>query len=328
MKSLTGGRAKVSVVIVNYNGMGHIDTCLRSVLNQAYEDFEVIFVDNNSSDGSLEWARANFGGLIFVANNSNLGYAGGINSALSHAAGGYIAPLNMDTEVSADWLSTMVRFMDSRPSVGAVTPKILLFDERNRINAKGLNIHVSGLGFCRQLYRADDGSVIPERVTGVSGCSYLIRRELLDRMGGAPADCWANDDVIVSWLLNLMGYEMYCLPEAVIFHKYRLKMSPEKLFRMEKCRQELVLSSLRPLTLLTCSPLFLMMEVMIVCHSLAKGKEYIKAKLRSFASVWQERDKIKKKRVEYRLLRSVSDVGLFRKLNWNLEWSQLTRILR
>jgi GT2 family glycosyltransferase len=315
---------RASVILVNYNGMPHLDACIPSVLKQNYTNFEVIFVDNNSSDESLEYARSKFPNLIFVTNNENLGYAGGINAGLAHATGEYIAPLNIDTEVVPNWLSAMVAFLDENPQAGAVTPKVLLFDDRTKINALGLNIHITGLGFCRGLGKNDDISVIPENVPGVSGCSYLIRRQLLEQMGGAPEWCFmGNDDVIVSWLLRLMGYEIYYLSESLVFHKYSLKMSPEKLFRLEKNRQILLLSTLKPLTVLACLPILLAIELMIVVYSLAKGRSYIRAKFSTLASLWRERSNIKQRRDQYQSLRKVSDLTLFRRLNWNLAWAQL-----
>jgi GT2 family glycosyltransferase len=315
---------RASVILVNYNGMSHLDACISSVLKQRYTNFEVIFVDNNSSDGSLEYARNKFPNLTFVANDKNLGYAGGINSGLPYATGDYIGPLNVDTEVAPNWLSTMVAFLDKNPQAGAVTPKILLFDDRTKINAAGLNIHITGLGFCRGLGKENDNSVIPESVPGVSGCSYLIRRQLFEQMNGAPGWCFmGNDDVIVSWLLRLMGYELYCLPESIVFHKYSLKMSPEKLFRLEKNRKILLLSTLKPLTLLVCLPIFLAIDLMIVAYSLIKGWPYVSAKFCALASLWRERSDIKQRRDQHQSLRKVSDLSLFRRLNWNLAWAQL-----
>jgi len=315
---------KASVILVNYNGMSHLDVCISSVLKQSYTNFEVILVDNNSSDGSLEYARNKFPDLKFVVNDKNLGYAGGINVGLAYATGEYIAPLNIDTEVAPNWLGVMVAFLDENPQVGAVTPKVLLFDDRAKINALGLNIHITGLGFCRGLGQNDNDSKIPENVPGVSGCSYLIRRQLLGQMGGAPGWCFmGNDDVIVSWLLRLMGYEVYCLPESIVFHKYSLKMSPEKLFTLEKNRHILLLSTLKPVTLLACLPVFLAIELMIIIYSLGKGPSYVRAKSAALASLWRERTTTKQRRDQYRPLRRISDFALFRRLNWNLAWAQL-----
>jgi GT2 family glycosyltransferase len=319
---------RVSVIIVNYNGMPHIDVCISSILKQSYPNFEVIFVDNASTDGSLEYARKFFPELIFVANDSNLGYAGGINSALDFATGQYIAPINTDTEVAPGWLSSMVNFLEANPLTGVVTPKILIFAEQDRINAKGLDIHITGLGFCRRLYQKDDGSPNPEKVPGISGCSYLIRQEVFKQMGGAPEECFmAYDDVVISWLLNLMGFEIYCVPKAVVFHKYIAKTEPDRFFRLEKNRQALLLSSLKPFTLVACLPLFVVIELMVVIYSMTKGKAYIRAKLEAFASLWRERKYIKQRRARYQQLRKLSDFALFRKLNWNLDWVRLFRVV-
>lgn len=318
---------KVSVILVNYNSMPHLDTCVPSVLNQTHPSFEIIFVDNNSSDGSLEYARRKFPQLVFVANNKNLGYAGGINAGLAYATGEYIAPLNIDTEVPANWLSVMVDFLDLNPTVGVVTPKILLFDERSKINALGSNIHITGLGFCRGLNKPDNNSTEPQKVSGVSGCSYLIRREILEQMGGAPEECFmGNDDVVLSWLVNLMDYEMYCLPQSVVYHKYKLKMDPEKFFILERNRYTLLLYSLKPLTFVALSPVLAFTELLISGYSLLKGRRYIQAKFKACAAVWKNRAYIRKRREQVQKLRRISDFELLKRLNCNLEWGQLLHI--
>jgi GT2 family glycosyltransferase len=309
--------------------MSHLDICIPSVLNQNYPNFEIIFVDNNSSDGSLEYARRKFPQLIFVTNSRNLGYAGGINAGLVHATGEYIAPLNMDTEVSPNLLAVMASFLDANPRAGAVTPKVLLYDNRDRINTMGSNIHVTGMGFCRGLNKLDNHSQKPQRVSGVSGCSYLIRREILEQTGGAPEEAFMySDDVVLSWLMNLMDYEIYCLPEATVYHKYTLQMTPDKFFQVERIRYSMLLFSLTPLTFAVCSPIFASIESLTALYSLIKGKRYIKAKWNAVRTVWGNRQFIKERRAQVQKMRRISDFQLFRRLKWNLEWGQLLHISR
>lgn len=320
---------KISVILVNYKGMPHLDACIPSVLNQTYPNFEIIFVDNNSSDGSLEYARRKFPKLVFVASGKNLGYAGGINAGLAHATGEYIAPLNIDTEVSPNLLAAMASFLDENPHTGLVTPKILLFDDRSKINTMGSNIHVTGVSFCRGLNKLNDSLTSPQKVSGVSGCSYLIRREMLEKMGGAPEESFmGNDDVGVSWLVNLMNYDIYCLPEAVVYHKYTLKMNAEKFFQLEKSRHTLLFYSLKPLTFVAFSPVLAFTEFLIFGYSLLKGRRYIQAKFRACAAVWKNRAYIRKRRGQVQKLRMISDFQLLRRLKWNLEWSQMFRIVK
>jgi len=320
---------RISVIIVNYNGLSYIDTCLSSVLQQNHDNYEVIFVDNASSDGSLEYTRMKYPGLVFVASKVNSGYAGGVNAGLAVAGGDYVVPLNMDTQVTDGWLSELLKFMEANPQAGAACPKVLVLGQRGVINCTGLNLHVSGLGFCRRLHHLDVPGIEPQRVNGISGCSYMIKRELFNRMGGAPEYCFMyNDDVVISWLLALMGYEIYYLPSSVIYHRYRLSMTPEKFFHLEKNRIYLLLSTFHWYTLLLLSPLLLIIEAMTLAYTIVKGWPYPRSKAGAYLAAFRERKHIAIVRQCYSRLRKVSDWTLLRKLSWNLEWGQLFGIVR
>jgi GT2 family glycosyltransferase len=320
---------KVSLIIVNYNGLAYLDTCLSSVLNQPYDNYELIIVDNASSDGSLEYMRQKYPGLKFIANKKNTGYAGGINSGLAEAKGEYISPLNMDIEAEPGWLARMVEFMEGHPQAGAVCPKVLILEHKAMINCTGLNVHISGLGFCRHLHELDSPAIQPQKVEGISGCSYLIRKDVFTKMGGAPAYCFMyNDDVVISWLLALMGYDIYCLPSSVIYHRYRLSMTPDKFFHLEKNRLYLILSTFKWPTLLLLSPLLMIIEAMVMAYSVVKGWPYPRSKLGAYRAAFKERKNIAQLRHAYSGLRKVSDWTLLTKLNWNLEWRQLFGIVR
>jgi GT2 family glycosyltransferase len=319
---------KVSVIIVNYNGLPYIDACISSILNQDLANYEVIFVDNGSTDGSFEYAKQKFPKLIFVSPGTNTGYAGGINAALPFCSGEYIAPINMDTEVSQDWLSPLTSFMDKNPRVGAVNPKILLYDQQDKYNSKGLDVHMSGIGFCRKLLRKDNHSTLPEKVTGITGCSYMIRRNILEKMGGAPQECFMYyDDVTISWLVTLMDYELFCVPEAMIYHKYNLTMNPFKYYLLEKGRHELLLTTLKPSTLILFSPIFLAVEALLFCYGIAKGWVFFHSKMRAYGAIWISRKEIGQRRLRYFPLKKITDFTLMKRLRWNMSWGQLLQIL-
>jgi len=327
---MQGRKTKVSVIVVNFNGMPHLEACLSSIGNQTYQDLEVIFVDNASTDGSLDYARRRFPNLLIIENKENLGYPGGINRGVAHATGEYIAPINFDTEVDQDWLACMVAFMDENPSVGAVTPKSLLYHDRTKIGTLGLNIHITGLGFARGLGQADSESPHnPLRVAGVSGCSFLIRREILEQMGGLNEDIFMYyDDVDLSWTINSMGYEIYCLPESIVYHKYDLRMSSEKLFSLEHGRLNLLLRYMKPLTFVLCLPALLLTELLVMGYCVARGRRYVSAKLRALVSPFKDIRRLVKKRSEAQRLRRISDFQLLSRLQLNYEWRQLFHILR
>jgi hypothetical protein len=327
---MQSGKTKVSVIVVNYNGISYLETCLRSVLAQNVPDFEVILVDNKSSDDSLEYVRRTFPDLLLVANDKNLGYTGGINSGISHAKGKYLAPLNVDTEVQKNWLGTMVKFMDANPDAGAVTPKSLLYRDREKVGVMGLNIHITGIGFVRGLNKQDsDLPKEPFQVAGISGCSFLIRREIVERMGGLNENNFLYyDDVDLSWVVNLMGYKIYCVPRSVVYHEYQLKMTPQKMFWLEHGRLNAILCYLKPLTLIALLPLLMLTDGLIIGYCLIRGPRYVWAKLRAWFSVANNIGGLLKRRRQVQRLRRISDFELIRRFKLSYEWGQMFHILR
>jgi len=327
---MQSGKIRVSVIVVNYNGISYLETCLRSILAQSLPDFEVILVDNKSSDGSLEYVRRMFPDLLVVANEKNLGYTGGTNSGISRAKGKYLAPLNVDTEVEKNWLGAMVEFMNANPDAGAITPKSLLYRDRGKVGVMGLNIHITGLGFVRGLNTQDSNlPKEPFQVAGISGCSYLIRREIVERMGGLNEDNFLYyDDVDLSWVVNLMGYKIYCVPQSVVYHEYELKMTPQKMFWLEHGRLSALLCYLKPLTLVALLPLLMLTEALIIGYCLIRGPRYVWAKLRAWFSVARNMRNLLKRRRLVQRLRRISDFELIRRFKLNYEWGQALHILR
>ena len=207
-------------------------------------------------------------------------------------------------------------------------PKILLFHDHTKINTVGSNIHITGLSFCRKLNEVDNEPFSINKVPGISGCSYMVRREIIEQLGGVPEESsMGNDDVMLSWLVNLMGWKIYCLHEAIIYHKYKASMSPEKLFQLEKGRQVLLFYSLKPLTAMIYLPILASTELFIWSYCLLKGRGYIKVKLKILKELYRDREHIKQRRSQIQGLRKISDLQLFRKLKWNLEWRQILRSL-
>jgi len=321
---------KVSVIVVNFNGMPYIESCLRSILKQDFAHCEVILVDNKSSDKSLDYARQQFPGVIIVANEKNLGYSGGINSSIGYAHGEYLAPINVDTEVKQGWLAAMVDSMDANPEVGAVTPKSLLYSDRGKVGVMGLNIHITGLGFVRGLNQTNSDLLQePFQVAGISGCSYLIRREIVEKMGGLnESNFMYYDDVDLSWMINLMGYKIFCVPQSVVYHEYELKMTPQKIFWLEYGRENAILSYLKPFTFIVLTPALAFTEALITGYCLIRGPSYIKAKVRVWGAVLRDLRATMRRRRQVQKLRKLSDFQLLRRFKLSYELGQVLSILR
>jgi GT2 family glycosyltransferase len=115
-KDVSKNEPLVSILILNYNGLKYVDKCLASILRTNYSNFEIIFIDNASIDGSCEYVERRYGDnlhLKIIKNERNYGFAKGNNIGARYAKGDYLVFLNVDTEVEPDWLRELVRLMDS-----------------------------------------------------------------------------------------------------------------------------------------------------------------------------------------------------------------------
>lgn len=166
----------VSVVVLNYNGKEFLEACLKSVLAQAYEPFEVILVDNASSDGSVEYVRSRFPAVEVVENEANLGFAEGNNRGVQHARGSLIVLLNNDTEVSSGWLSSLVQAVEPEDvAIASSLIKTQGVPERDYLRNGTLNF----MG--QNIMRAFDD---PSDIFYCSGCSLIFKKGLI----GLPFD--------------------------------------------------------------------------------------------------------------------------------------------
>ncbi|HYP38965.1 MAG TPA: glycosyltransferase, partial [Chloroflexia bacterium] len=140
----------VSVVVLNYNGLKHLETCFNSLLSLDYPtgQLELMLVDNGSNDASLTFMRERFPQVRIVETGSNLGFAAGNNYGAERATGQYVAFLNNDTRVEPDWLKEMVESVIAGREQGVVCTSSLMLDWSGKkidFQAGGLNFH--GFGF-------------------------------------------------------------------------------------------------------------------------------------------------------------------------------------
>lgn len=325
----------VSIIIVTYNSRAHLAECLESLCGLSPTPaHEILVLDNASTDDSAaiaETVAAQYPQVRAWRGDVNRGYAGGVNAALAHAQGQYIAVLNPDMRVRPDWLTPLVAFLELHLTVGAVNPLVVLQDDETRVNAAGQNVHVTGLGFNRGLGqpRARFAGAAPTRVSGLQGGAVIIRRALLNQMGGWDERGFMyHEDVALSWLLQLMGYEMYCVPESVVSHAYHLSMYPEKLFLLERNRWAMLTTHLESLTLLWLTPFLLLTEMLMWGYCLMRGPAFLRAKAKSYIWVSQQQAVLAKRRAEVRALRQRSDWEVLKGLAWNYAWDQFITLGR
>ena len=127
----------VSVVIPNWNGAAHLPACLIALRAQTLRDFEVIVVDNASTDGSVERLGRDYPEAQVIRLDRNYGFTGACNTGLRAARGEILTLLNNDTGAAPDWLAEVVAAFERHPEAGIVASKMLLFDRRHILHTAG-----------------------------------------------------------------------------------------------------------------------------------------------------------------------------------------------
>ena len=206
---------RISVVVLNFNGKQYLHDCLSSLALQTCMDFEVIVVDNGSSDGSVEYLRGNFPWVKVVRNEENLGFAEGTNSGIREAKGDLILTLNNDTKADKDFIKRLIEPM-SETKVGMCASKMLFPD--GRINSAGICISRSGAAWDRGMFEPDTGQYNQEEeVFGPCAGAALYRKEMLEEIGLFDEDFFLYmEDVDLAFRGRLAGWKCIYVPEAVV----------------------------------------------------------------------------------------------------------------
>lgn len=217
----------VSIIIVNCNGRGFLKGCLESIYNQSYSDFEMIFIDNGSTDDSVQYVRENFPDVIIIENKGNLGFARANNQGMGIAKGKYIALLNNDTVVDGDWIKNLIAVAASgkiiSEKVGMWAGKILSLENPEKIDSVGgLMISRDGIAKGRGRLEGDIGQYDREEEVFIpSACAALYKKEMLDEVGFFDEDFFAYcEDTDLGLRARLAGWKTISVPKAIVYHYY------------------------------------------------------------------------------------------------------------
>ncbi|MCC5946517.1 MAG: glycosyltransferase family 2 protein [Bernardetiaceae bacterium] len=219
---------RIAVVILNYNGEQYLADFLPSVCAYSPEA-EVIVADNASTDQSIAFLEKAYPQLRIIQNSENQGFAQGYNSALKHieAEFEYYVLLNSDVEVTPNWLSPLLAYMDANPEMAACQPKIKAYHRKayfEYAGAAGGFLDRYGYPFCRgRLFdeaeqdtaQYDDNST----VVWATGAALFIRAELYHKYEGLDADFFAHmEEIDLCWRLQNAGYTIGYCAGSTVFH--------------------------------------------------------------------------------------------------------------
>jgi hypothetical protein len=206
-------QARISIVVLNWNGRKWLEDCLSSVLGQRVnEEFEVLLVDNGSTDGSVEYARQNFSQVKVVELDRNYGFAEGNNRGVEFACGDYLVFVNMDTRAEGRWLASLVNAADKHAEYQILCSIQLPSQEKNRIRT--LNAFGDAMPSPHESDLAITDSIF------ASGACFLIRRKWLDKLGYLfdPFYFCSAEDIELSLRTILLGGRIGYVRDSRIYH--------------------------------------------------------------------------------------------------------------
>jgi GT2 family glycosyltransferase len=211
-----------SVIIPNWNGMrlNLLPTCLKSLRQQVFRDFETIVVDDGSTDGSPWFVGHVYPEVRLIALDKNRGFAHAVNEGIRAARGNVIVLLNNDTEPDPHWLEEIAHALNDNPHAGMVACKLRLFDQRDHIHSAGDFYRVDGVPGNRGVWEEDRGQYDDARgVFGACGGAAAYRKSMLDDIGLFDEELVANlEDVDMNWRARWAGYPIIYAPRAIVYH--------------------------------------------------------------------------------------------------------------
>ncbi len=203
---------KVSVIIVNYNGKPLLEKCLESLFKINYDNFEVIIVDNNSTDNTIEFVTKDYPSIIIIKLDSNKGFAEPNNIAAKIAKGNFLLFLNNDTIVTTNFISEMIKVIENDKKIAICQSLLLKSDDT--IDSSG--DFIDDLGVC---YNSKSIQHEVQEISSARGASMLIQKNIFDELDGFDEIFFATfEDVDLGWRSWILDYKTVLVPQSIVYH--------------------------------------------------------------------------------------------------------------
>ncbi len=255
----------VSLIVINWNGEKLLRGCIDSLLKTDYDNLELIVVDNNSSDNSIEILETYGNKVRIIQNRENSGYAKGCNIGIHEAHGKYISTLNNDIAVEPDWLRKAVDFLEKNRTVGGISPRQMNYFDRDKIDILFSVVH-RDLSFIPYLDGVEwRGQVPASYVISINGASAVWRAEMLKELHGFNEiyhSFYEETDLCFRALTN--GWKFVFLPDVIVYHMRSVSYKSVSSFMFylgQRNRRIMLLNNYPIIYLLKKSPLLLTIEI-------------------------------------------------------------------
>ena len=308
----------VCVIIINYNSGDCLSRCLSALESQTYNDFEVIVVDNNSTDNSIKVLKDLPSYFKIIKNKNNIGFASANNLAVQKSQASWIALLNPDAFPEPEWLGKLVFASNRHPEIRSFASVLLNDSDDKRLDGAGDVYHLSGLA-----WRGGHGRHVNEITVGgevFSACAAaaLYNRDLFNLIGGFDERYFCYlEDVDLGFRMRLRGEICFLVPDAIVRHIGSMITGRHSKFTIYHSIRNLIWTFIKniPGPLLPfLIPLHALAIILLILMAIRKnaGREAIRAlvdSLRSMPDIWHSRRLIQEKR-------TLSWWQVLRFLNW------------
>lgn len=315
----------MSILILNWNQPKLTLDCVRSVLGQDYQDFDVVLIDNDSKDDSVEQFKREFSTnpkIKLVVNDKNYGYAGGNNKGITHAHGKYILILNNDTIAQPGWLRTMVEALESDKKIAMVTSNVINCAEPEKFSEFRKRFSTrrwwttTPLCYSVELEKLKQDKNGLVETFAVNGCSFIYRRELVPVPFDGDYFIYAEETKL-SWIMRVQGYHVMIAPKAKLFHLHSVsKKSNKKVntyftFLGERNKVLNWFTWFSPWTTIRLLPVFFASALLLNLFDWRK----IPSRVKAYFWVLFHPNWIVRKRREIQALRKVKDKEVFKSMS-------------
>lgn len=216
---------KVGIILLNYNNAIDTIECFKNLRKISYDNFQIVIVDNHSTDDSLEFIKAEIKDEKLLKSDTNKGYAAGNNIGIQYCLSekcDYLCILNNDVKVASNFLDILVETMSNNDSIGIAGPKICDYDDPDNIQSIGSTVNMN-FGRATELFKNQNSKDVVGKIIDcdyVGGACMLVRKEVIDNIGLIPEEYFLFYEEN-EWCQKAKkaGYKIVGVSDSVIWHK-------------------------------------------------------------------------------------------------------------
>ena len=210
---------EVSVVIPNFNGIAFLDRVLASLEGQTLSNFEVILVDNGSTDGSCSFVTANYPWVHLIELSENFGFCGAVNAGIRAAKAPYVLLLNNDTEVKEDFVEEMLAAIRRHKNAFSCGARMVQYHDRDRLDDVGNYYCALGWSFARGRGKDIHAYETEDKIFSACAGAAIYRKKIIEKIGYFDEEHFAYlEDTDIGYRARIYGYENWYAPKAIVYH--------------------------------------------------------------------------------------------------------------